>query len=103
LEKDTHLNKNGNGNNNNQNQNNNQNLLCNGVDPHRASYDSKSLGTATDVAACKSKSVAAGSKVFAYDADNKDCWGYSKFSGSCEANLHWKMYLAEDESVTDYK
>lgn len=83
--------------------NNNNNLLCDGVDPHRDSFDSKSLGTASDVSACKSKCVAAGRKVFAFNADNKECWGYSKYSGTCEASIHWKMYLAEDESVTNYK
>ena len=66
---------------------------CDGLDPNRTSYNSKHLGTASDVADCLSKCAAwAGCVVVAFRSSDGNCYGYSDLSGSCATYSTFKTY-----------
>jgi len=55
-------------------------VLCHGLDPNRDNYNNTNLGTATDLADCKAKCVAAGFKSCMFKITNS-CWGMDAYSG----------------------
>ena len=79
-------------------------LLCDGLDPLLSNSLPQfigELGNASDAADCYSKCVSHRTcTVVAFGSSDGVCYGYTQYSGTCDASVGWKTYGATCGSST---